>query len=53
MLGSFIYIGWSALIHLITLLFIDKIGFLRVTLEEEYEGLDLATMGCCAYEMVE
>ncbi|CAD8127899.1 unnamed protein product [Paramecium sonneborni] len=53
MLGSFIYIGWSALIHLITLLFIEKIGFLRVTLEEENEGLDIATTGSCAYEMVE
>ena len=49
MLGSFIYIGWSALIHLITLLFIEKIGFLRVTIEQEHEGLDLATIGSCAY----
>lgn len=53
MLGSFIFIGWSALLHVITLLFIEKIGLLRVSAEEEFEGLDVATIGNCAYEMVE
>ena len=53
MLGSFIFIGWSALLHVVTILFIEKLGFLRVSPEEEFDGLDPSTLGCCAYEMIE
>lgn len=53
MLGSFIYIAWSALCHIVALTLISFIVDLRVSKEEEMEGLDLATMGCVAYEKVE
>lgn len=53
MLGSFIYIGWSALAHIVTLSVIGAIIDLRVSKEDEMEGLDLSTIGCVAYEKVE
>lgn len=53
MLGSFIYIAWSALCHIVALSLISFIVDLRVSREEEMEGLDLATLGCVAYEKME
>jgi len=53
MLGSFIYIGWSALAHIVTLTVIGAVIDLRVSKEDEMEGLDLSTIGCVAYEKLE
>lgn len=53
MLGSFIFIGWSALCHIIALSIIGLLTNLRFSNEDEMEGLDLASMDCVAYEKIE